>query len=177
MIEYLTSLQLFLIPLDTQHVWYRYHHLFADVLRERARSLFPSQIPQWHRRAVDWYESQGLRRDAIRHMIRAGFYEDATRFVDEESESLVFSGEITTLISRVGDIPRNYVLACSHLCAVTSISFAIMGDIPTALEWITLLEFRSKDCPFTPVEEADEPSNNQSLNHTSDWGKQLLSLI
>jgi len=67
---------LFVIPLDAKRHWYRYHHLFADVLHARAMAEQPDQVAVWHQRASDWYEQNGLRADAIRHALAA---EDFTR--------------------------------------------------------------------------------------------------
>lgn len=62
---------LFIVPLDDKRRWYRYHHLFADVLRAHLMDEQPNQIPVLHRRASVWYEQNGLRSDAI-HQALAG---------------------------------------------------------------------------------------------------------
>ena len=67
MLEALDRRNLFLVPLDDRRQWYRYHHLFADVLRARLLDEQPDRVPELHRRASDWYESTGDRSEAIRH--------------------------------------------------------------------------------------------------------------
>ncbi len=60
---------LFLVPLDDRRSWYRYHHLFADVLHARLLAEEPGLVPALHRRAGDWYAARGLTADAVRHAI------------------------------------------------------------------------------------------------------------
>ena len=78
-LEYLEQANLFVIPLDDQRRWYRYHHLFADVLQARLMEAQPNQIPILHRRASRWYEQNNLPSDAIRHALAA---EDFGRAAD-----------------------------------------------------------------------------------------------
>src|SRR3990172_2724242 len=60
MLESLEQMNLFIIPLDDERRWYRYHRLFADVLNRHLEKLFPHQIPELHRRASRWYEHNGF---------------------------------------------------------------------------------------------------------------------
>ena len=69
LLEELERDNLFLVPLDTERSWYRYHHLFADVLRARLLSEQPDLVPLLHRRASDWYADRGLAADAVRHAL------------------------------------------------------------------------------------------------------------
>lgn len=70
-LEHLERTNLFLTPLDDRDTWFRYHHLFADVLRARLRADRPGQVPSLHRRASEWYAAQGLPEDAVRHALAA----------------------------------------------------------------------------------------------------------
>jgi LuxR family maltose regulon positive regulatory protein len=71
MLETLERGNLFIIPLDNKRQWYRYHHLFADVLLAHAQSEWPEQLPQLHERASEWYERHHLLAEAIRHALAA----------------------------------------------------------------------------------------------------------
>jgi LuxR family maltose regulon positive regulatory protein len=73
---------LFVISLDDQREWYRYHHLFADVLRGRLLSEEPGQIPVLHRRASQWYESNGHVEDAVRHALAGKDFDRAAHLVE-----------------------------------------------------------------------------------------------
>ena len=68
---------LFVVPLDDQQAWFRYHHLFADVLRARLLAERPAEVPLLHRRASTWYEANGFIDDAIRHALAAGDFDRA----------------------------------------------------------------------------------------------------
>ncbi len=81
----LESLQrgnLFLIPLDDKREWYRYHHLFADVLRMHLMTEQPDNVPTLHKRASKWYEQNNLTADAIRHALYAGDFERAAELIE-----------------------------------------------------------------------------------------------
>lgn len=74
---------LFIVPLDNNRHWYRYHHLFRDVLRAHLVQEHPEQVPVLHQRASAWYEQNGLFPDAIRHSLTAGDYENAASLVEQ----------------------------------------------------------------------------------------------
>src|SRR5512136_2990577 len=67
MLETLEKMNLFVIPLDNERRWYRYHHLFADVLRKRLEQHCPGSLPKLHQRASLWFEQNGLVTEAIGH--------------------------------------------------------------------------------------------------------------
>ena len=77
MLEALDRGNLFLVPLDDRRRWYRYHHLFADVLHARLLDEQPGQVPGLHRRASGWYEQNGEQSVAISHALAAGDFERA----------------------------------------------------------------------------------------------------
>jgi LuxR family maltose regulon positive regulatory protein len=82
MLETLERDNLFLIPLDDQRRWYRYHHLFADVLQAHLIEAQPEQVPGLHRRASVWYEQNEYPPDAIRHALAAKDFERAAGLIE-----------------------------------------------------------------------------------------------
>jgi LuxR family maltose regulon positive regulatory protein len=82
MLETLDRGNLFLVPLDDRRRWYRYHHLFADVLHARLLDEQPGQVPDLHRRASAWYEQNGEQSVAIGHALAAGDFERAADLVE-----------------------------------------------------------------------------------------------
>ena len=72
LLEQVERAGLFLVPLDEVRGWWRYHHLFADLLRARLQAEQPGRVAQLHRNAAAWYEEHGLADDAIRHAVAAG---------------------------------------------------------------------------------------------------------
>jgi len=82
MLEALDRGNLFLVPLDDRRRWYRYHHLFADVLQARLLDEQPGQVPDLHRRASEWYEQNGELSEAVRHALAARDFERAADLVE-----------------------------------------------------------------------------------------------
>ncbi len=70
-LEYLERANLFLVPLDDERIWYRYHHLFADLLRARLHQAQPDLVPLLHIRASAWLEQKGFITEAIHHLFAA----------------------------------------------------------------------------------------------------------
>jgi LuxR family maltose regulon positive regulatory protein len=81
-LEALDRGNLFLVPLDDRRRWYRYHHLFADVLHARLLDEQPGQVPDLHRRASAWYEHNGELSEAVRHALAAEDFERAADLVE-----------------------------------------------------------------------------------------------
>lgn len=100
MLETLDQMNLFIIPLDSQRRWYRYHRLFAEVLNRRLEQSLPKQLlPDLHRRAARWYEHNGYFFDAIRHTLLAGDQARAAQLVDQYGCLLLMRGEVVNLLN------------------------------------------------------------------------------
>jgi LuxR family maltose regulon positive regulatory protein len=87
-LEALDRDNLFLVPLDDRRQWYRYHHLFADVLRARLLAEQPEQVGTLHRLASEWYEQNGDRAEAVRHAITGADFEHAAELAELEMPAL-----------------------------------------------------------------------------------------
>jgi len=87
MLEAIERANLFLLPLDEVRRWWRYHHLFADLLRARLQQAHPDRVPALHRNAAAWLERRGLVDDAIRHALAAGEVEWAARLVEQHAQA------------------------------------------------------------------------------------------
>jgi len=99
MLETLEEINLFVIPLDDERHWYRYHHLFADVLRKRLEHQFPLLLPELHRRASQWYEQNGFIAESIQHAIATGDQDRAAQLIEQNGCFLLMSGEVATLLN------------------------------------------------------------------------------
>jgi LuxR family maltose regulon positive regulatory protein len=100
---------LFLIPLDDRRRWYRYHQLFADVLRARLVDERPGDVPDLHRRASDWYERHGERFEAIRHALAVEDDERAADLIELAIPALRQGRQEATLRHLVDQIPPELV--------------------------------------------------------------------
>ena len=98
-LEALEDMNLFVIPLDDERHWYRYHHLFADVLRKRLQHQYPHLLPALHRRASEWYEQNGFIAESIQQAIAAGDQDRAARLIEQNGCFLLMSGEVATMLS------------------------------------------------------------------------------
>jgi LuxR family transcriptional regulator, maltose regulon positive regulatory protein len=96
---------LFLVPLDDSRGWYRYHHLFADVLRARLLAEHPGQVPDLHRRASDWFASQGLAADAVRHALAGEDHARAARLIEEALPQVRRARQDGLLLSWIRALP------------------------------------------------------------------------
>ena len=99
MLEALEEMNLFVIPLDDDRGWYRYHHLFADVLRKRLEHQFPYLLPELHRRASQWYEQNGFIAESIQQAIAASDHDRAAQLIEENGCFLLIGGEVATLLN------------------------------------------------------------------------------
>ncbi len=98
-LETLEQMNLFLIPLDDERHWYRYHHLFSDVLNRRLEHQFPHLLPELNRRASEWYEQNGFISEAIQYALAAGNQTRAAQLIEDNGCYLLMSGEVSTLLN------------------------------------------------------------------------------
>jgi LuxR family transcriptional regulator, maltose regulon positive regulatory protein len=87
----------FVVSLDPERTWFRYHHLFADLLRLELRRRLPEEVPVLHRRAAQWFIRHGRAADAIRHTQAAGDWPDAARLLADHSFSMTMDGQGQTV--------------------------------------------------------------------------------
>jgi LuxR family transcriptional regulator, maltose regulon positive regulatory protein len=109
-LEYLERANLFIVPLDDERRWYRYHHLFADVLRQRlarraGREGALHDTAELHRRASEWFEGQGLELEAFHHAAAAGDLDRAARLVEGAGMPLIFRGAALPVLSWLESLP------------------------------------------------------------------------
>jgi LuxR family transcriptional regulator, maltose regulon positive regulatory protein len=97
MLESLERMNLFVVPLDDERRWYRYHHLFADVLKKRLEQHYPDMLPVLHQRASQWFEKNGLVPEAIRHSLTGGDQERVIRLIEQNGPLLLMGGELNAL--------------------------------------------------------------------------------
>ena len=111
-LETLEHSNLFLVPLDDERRWYRYHHLFVDVLRQMQKSVCqPDQIAGLHGRASDWYRQNGLVAEAVHHALQAGDHARAAQTVEENAWSMVRHAELAILRGWIEALPSDSISA------------------------------------------------------------------
>ena len=95
----------FVVPLNPERTWFRYHHLFGDLLRLELRRTLSDEVPALHRRAAGWFTLQGQVVDAVRHTQAAGDWPDAARLLADHSFSLALDGQAQTMQALVRAFP------------------------------------------------------------------------
>ncbi|HEY3228694.1 MAG TPA: hypothetical protein VGJ87_05690, partial [Roseiflexaceae bacterium] len=120
---------LFLVPLDGQRHWYRYHQLFAEMLRSRAQQLQPERLPLLHRRAAAWYRQRGLIAEAVEHAPAAGDMEQAAGLVEQIAEATLLRGEVRTLLGWLSALPQPIVHARPHLSLAHAWALGFTGHV------------------------------------------------
>jgi LuxR family maltose regulon positive regulatory protein len=117
MLAYLRQRNLFILPLDDEYRWHRYHHLFADLLGNLLRKEWPPEyIQELHLRACDWYERNGWAADAVSHALAAKDYQRTARLIEDNSLAMVSRGELTTLLRWIEALPEDVALSRPRLC-------------------------------------------------------------
>jgi LuxR family transcriptional regulator, maltose regulon positive regulatory protein len=122
---------LFVVQLDDVRGWWRYHHLFADLLRTRLEQD-PEHARRLHRSAAGWYERQGLPDEAIRHALAAGEQEWAARLVEEHFDTVFnLRGEQATIQSWLPALPEDLVRSRPRLLLAQAQMASMRGDLQT----------------------------------------------
>ena len=130
LLERLFAANLFLVPLDDEQRWFRYHHLFADLLSNRLRQALPDrEIEELHDRASRWFEQNDLRDEAIDHVLQGKNYERAALLVEQAAGDMMFAGRANAL--------RNW------LAALSPASFQARPRLSIYRLWIDLMQGKS----------------------------------
>jgi LuxR family maltose regulon positive regulatory protein len=161
MLEGLDQANLFLIPLDNRRRWYRYHHLFADMLRHCLRLTQPQRVAELHRRAAEWHENHGFVEDAIRHALAAGDTEWAARLVEQNTATVVMRSEGAKLMRWLEALPEELVRSRPRLSVAYAIA-ALFGGRLDAVE--PLLRDAERTLGDSPgISSASPPSSVATL--------------
>ena len=153
-LEQIDRAGLFLIPLDDVRGWWRYHHLFADLLRSRLEQQ-PDRAAELHRMAAAWYEQRGLTDDAIHHTLAAGDLNWAARLVEEHFDTVFnLRGEEATIQRWLPALPDDLVRSRPRLLLAQAQMAAMRGDVDTMeplIEAAELVAPSAADEPFEPT--------------------------
>jgi LuxR family maltose regulon positive regulatory protein len=131
-LEMLDRANLFIVPLDNERRWYRYHHLFADLLQQRLRQTHREQIPALHRRASEWYERKDLPSDAIRHALAVQDFERAAGLAELAWPAWSVSFRAIAWLGWVKDLPEEIVRTRPVLSMAYAWAFLNAGRLEDA---------------------------------------------
>jgi LuxR family maltose regulon positive regulatory protein len=131
-LEMLDRANLFVVPLDDERRWYRYHHLFADLLRRRLRQEHPDWVPALHHRASEWYGENGFADRAIDHALHAADFERAAQLIQERFDAVYRRGEHATLRRWLAALPDELVFSRPQLCFFHAWNLFSSGQLDAA---------------------------------------------
>ncbi|MGG4345520.1 LuxR C-terminal-related transcriptional regulator [Paenibacillus lautus] len=134
-LEYLERVNLFIVPLDKERRWYRYHHLFTDALRQRLSRKGTSavggerDVSELHRRASEWHERHELLLEAFHHAIAAKDVDRAARLIEGEGMPLVFRGAISPVLHWLDSLPKEELDARPALNVMHASAMLMVGQM------------------------------------------------
>jgi LuxR family maltose regulon positive regulatory protein len=132
-LEHLEHANLFVIPLDADRGWYRYHHLFADVLRQRLLQEHPDLLPALHKRASGWFEEEGLVTEAVHHALAAQDWVRAVRLIEASGMEVVLGQQVQTVLGWIEEIPEQLIRERPVLCTIRALAL-VFSNRPEAAE-------------------------------------------
>jgi LuxR family maltose regulon positive regulatory protein len=145
-LESLAGSNLLLVPLDRRREWYRYHHLFRDLLRAELDRREPELIPELHRRAAAWCQANGLEETAIDHAQAAGDADQVARLVLQAMQPVWASGRVDTVLGWMQWLEREQLIERYPAVAVHgALIFALLGRATRAEQWAAAAERASPE--------------------------------
>ncbi|MFN8459111.1 MAG: hypothetical protein U0401_31425 [Anaerolineae bacterium] len=133
----LAQANLFIIPLDDERKWYRYHHLFAELLRQQLRQAQPETIPDLYRRASIWHEQNGWVAEAVEYALKATDFERVARLVEQQGQIFIASSQVATVRRWLAALPEALIQTQPRLGLTQAwlrLLILPMGDIEAPLQ-------------------------------------------
>jgi len=151
-LEWLERDNLFLNSLDDERRWFRYHQLFADLLRSRLDGTYPDLVPELHIQASQWFENNDLIGEAVRHAYLAADEERVIRIIENNALEMNYHGELNTLFSWLDDLPVDKVRSRPWLSVARAWAAVHAGELEDVDRFLQDVNF---------VLQAKEPSIDQ----------------
>ncbi len=157
-LQQLEAANLFLVPMDSERRWFRYHHLFAEQLRSQLEKAKPDLLPILHGRASEWFENQGQVEDAIHHALSAEDMERAADLIDPVAVAMVRENKFSMMADWMAKLPDDLVADRLWLCFSGALAYHFTGQLDALEMFLWHAEAR-----LAGTDEA-RPSDN-SLDH------------
>ncbi len=175
-LDHLEQSNLFIVPLDNERHWYRYHHLFADLLRQRlGQILTRKEIDEMHIRASKWYESNGLVFEAFRHATAVNDIELAERLIENKAIGSHFRSVAIPILDWLGSLPKSALDARPQLL-VRSATLAMMAGQTAGVEE----KLQSAEAAFaiqTAAQETETDNQTRDLIGQIACARATLALV
>jgi LuxR family maltose regulon positive regulatory protein len=147
LLKTLEQANLFIVPQDQSRIWYRYHRLFAELLRHRLRASHPNLETELHQLASGWFEAEGLVAEAIQHALAAQDWERAGSLIQGISTDYLKHGEVLTVVGWFQSLPEEMLLSNPKLCFDYCWPLLLAGQFDMATPLLERLEQAAKEIP------------------------------
>jgi LuxR family maltose regulon positive regulatory protein len=137
----------FVVSLDAQRIWFRFHQLLADFLRLELRRTLADEVPDLHRRAARWFADRGDIVEAVRHAVAAGDWPDAARLVADHSFRWVLDGEAGTIRAVLQEFPEGASVDHPDLALAHAAAELNQGRMEEAAAQLALAESHVHSAP------------------------------
>jgi len=153
---------IFVIPLDDEGLWFRYHQLFADLLQARLRQSLPADaISSLHSRASQWYERNGFVNEAVNHALAAQDFEAAADLIQKNASEVTIRGELNTLLQWIEALPAEVSRRHPQILISKAWSLTLAGALPQVESLLHEIEAQIEFSGDTP--QARELRGNVSV--------------
>jgi len=147
MLETLERANLFVVALDDERGWYRYHHLFAEALRRHLKHTESTLPPELHRRASSWYEQHNLPIEAVQHALAVPDVELAARLIEPIAVRIVLQGQLSTLLGWLNALPDALICARPFLCLYHAYVLTVTNQLEAAEARLQAAEQSAQQMP------------------------------
>jgi LuxR family maltose regulon positive regulatory protein len=168
MLEQLEVANLFIVPLDDERRWYRYHHLFSDILRNRLNMLQPNRILELNQRASKWYEHNNLMEDAVQYALKANDYDRAMSLIEQVTDLLWERNEIITVLNWMKALPEELMSSHPHLGLTYAVALANTGQLDLVEPLLQSVEAQLKKGDLFSSQDRQSLSASDSLETAQD---------
>jgi LuxR family transcriptional regulator, maltose regulon positive regulatory protein len=177
----LEGANVFIVPLDADRQWYRYHHLFAELLRHRLQVSDTLTEAPLQSRASQWFEHNGHPSEAIQHALTAADWDSAARLIHLETNGMLKRGELTTMLGWLKKLPDDQVIARPQLSIDLSWPLVLTGQLDPAERLLAVVEQRAGDDPQLQAEIATQQAyiarSRGNHQQTVELSQRALSLL
>ncbi len=163
LLEHLINANLFLIPLDDAGQWYRYHHLFADLLRERLQAYEKGETAVLHQRASQWYAQENMVSEAIQHALAAADYVLAVELLESHAMKLIMQGYVKTVNGWIDAVPEQWQSQSPQTNLALAWMYLLRGTYAQARPCLERLHATLDDFP------PDDQLSEAEMALKADW--------
>jgi LuxR family maltose regulon positive regulatory protein len=129
-LAHLQRQNLFIVPLDDEYIWFRYHHLFRDLLKNRLQKTYSTgQINLLFHRASQWHRNENELEEAVRYALQAQDYEQAADWIEQIIDQVIARGQVKTLMQWIGTLPQTIIRARPRLLMHQGWVVFLTGDV------------------------------------------------